>query len=530
MNTPLHPIIYVRGYAMTEGERDDTAADPFCGFNLGSTVFRATCDKNAPAQKFVFESPVLRLASDFNYRDVYENGLGIMDPDWKPAVDAEGVEGRGIPRQSVVIYRYYDQGSTLLGDGKASDIETYSRGLSELILRVKQLVCEHEGDGFDAAAFRCYLVAHSMGGLVVRGFLQNRKFGSDEARGCVDKVFTYATPHNGIDVAGFNVPRWLTANELYTFNRETMAGYLGLKAVYKRTGRVDFIPEKVFPSERFFCMVGSNRHDYDAGGGLSRVFAGHGSDGLVRIANATVWGIDGNGQPTASAATGYTYRAHSGYFGIVNSEEAYQNLTRFLFGDVRVDIWVDIIGVTLPEALEGKSVQALYQVELLTGPRGKRWFLSRRVSDEGSSACRTHAELVDPAQKDRRAIYLSTVFLANRARVNQARPSLAYAMNVGVRVPDYQIERRFWADQHYEGGFLFRDTAVVEMVPPAAAGEDWSVEYSWQSDAVGTAETSLSYRKLKAGKVQVTIPFASDTRPGISGKVRLVISAWNAKA
>ena len=38
MQAPYFPIIYVRGYAMTEGERDETAADPFCGFNLGSTV------------------------------------------------------------------------------------------------------------------------------------------------------------------------------------------------------------------------------------------------------------------------------------------------------------------------------------------------------------------------------------------------------------------------------------------------------------------------------------------------------------
>jgi hypothetical protein len=28
-----HPIIYVRGYAMSEGEIDETTADPFCGFN-----------------------------------------------------------------------------------------------------------------------------------------------------------------------------------------------------------------------------------------------------------------------------------------------------------------------------------------------------------------------------------------------------------------------------------------------------------------------------------------------------------------
>jgi hypothetical protein len=46
-NDPWHPIIYVRGYAMTQGEIDQTTADPFCGFNLGSTVYRATPERQA---------------------------------------------------------------------------------------------------------------------------------------------------------------------------------------------------------------------------------------------------------------------------------------------------------------------------------------------------------------------------------------------------------------------------------------------------------------------------------------------------
>jgi hypothetical protein len=527
MEPAAHPIIYVRGYAMTEAERNETAADPFCGFNVGSTVYRANIDKGSRAKKFVFESPVLRLAADFGYRTVYENGLDIDDPDWKPRMGADGSDARGIPPQSVIIYRYYDDGSALLGDGKARDIETYARGLSDLVLKVRTLVSERQGPGYDPATFRCYLVAHSMGGLVVRAFLQNRKLGDDTARACIDKVFTYATPHNGIDLAGFNTPSWLSLNEMNTFNRERMAGFLNLKSVFKSTGRVDFMPEHAFPVSRMFCMVGTNRGDYEAGHGLSRAFAGHGSDGLVRIENATVWGIDDNGKRTDPAAVGYTYRAHSGHFGIVNSEEAYQNLTRFLFGDVRVDIWVDIAGVTLPAALQGSAVRALYQFELLTGPRGKRWYLSRRTSEEDSPACRTHAELTEPANKERRSIHLSTVFLANRARVDQERPSLAYAMTIGVRVPDYQVDQVFWPDQHYEGGYLFHDTAIVELVPPSASGGDWQVKYGWQSDSVGVASTELSYRKLKQGRVQVQIPFDSGGEPGISGKVRLVIGAWN---
>lgn len=45
-----------------------------------------------------------------------------------------------------------------------------------------------------------------MGGLACRAFLQNSALGTPEARACIDKVFTSATPHNGIDIAGINIP------------------------------------------------------------------------------------------------------------------------------------------------------------------------------------------------------------------------------------------------------------------------------------------------------------------------------------
>ena len=125
-----YPIIYVRGYAMTQGEQDETTADPFCGFNLGSTVYRATPDKDKPAKKFIFESPVLRLTTDYKYSDVYRNGLDIMDPDWEGS----------IPAKSIVIYRYYEEASKLLGIGETPDITHFAKGLSKLILQVRKLV------------------------------------------------------------------------------------------------------------------------------------------------------------------------------------------------------------------------------------------------------------------------------------------------------------------------------------------------------------------------------------------------------
>jgi hypothetical protein len=514
--SPLYPIIYVRGYAMTAGERDDTAADPFCGFNLGSTVYRANPEKKQPPKKFIFESPVVRLMSDFDYSDVYEGGVDIVDPEWSGT----------IPEASIVVYRYYDEGSNLFSDGKTSSIEDYANGLSDLVLRVRDLVCRHPGSTLTPATFRCYLVAHSMGGLVCRAFLQNLRIGSVQARQSVDKFFTYATPHNGIEMAGMNVPEWFHLNDMSNFNRTRMAEYLDLRAFYQVTDRVDWMPDGRFPSDRVFCLVGTNRSDYGTAMGLSRTFAGDGSDGLVRIANASAWGTTATGEVTQPCATAYVYRSHSGIFGIVNSEEGYQNLTRFLFGDMRADIWVDVDAVRLPAAIEGKAVDALYQFEALASPRGKRWYLTRRIAEEDSVACRTHRELTDPADTSKRHIYISTVFLANKAKVDPDRDSLAYSFTLGVRVPDYEVDRKFIPDAHYEGGYLFRDSIVIEITAPQD-GAGWLVKYDWQSEKPGKATRELRVADVGNGKVELPIAFENPVKPGISGTIRFVVSLWN---
>jgi hypothetical protein len=516
--TRFHPIIYVRGYAMSRAEQDETTADPFCGFNLGSTVSRAVPDKNAPARKFVFESPLVRLGSDFGYADVYRDGLDIVDADWEGA----------IPYRSVVIYRYYEPGSALLGNAKPRSIEEFANGLSDLILRVKALACADPVNKVAPGDFRCHLVAHSMGGLVCRAFLQNRALGRDEARRCVDKFFTYATPHNGIDLAGVNVPEWLPLGDLDNFNRKRMAEYLDLGAAFKKTQRVDWLPDDRFPAERVFCMIGTNRGDYEVAHGLSRTFAGHGSDGLVRVENASVWSLDRRTFASVPCATAYTFRAHSGFFGIVNSEESYQNLTRFLFGDVRVDMWADVDEVRLPKELEGKNVEALYQFEVTAAPRGKRWYLTRRTAEEDSVACRKHTDLAATTAGDARSIYLSTLFLSDWARVDPTRPSLACTLDFGVRAPDYEVERRFWPDRHYEGAYLFRDALTLEVVHPGNGGSGWKAKYDWQSRKAGQATKILTPEERGDSHIELDIPFDSKSSPGLAGRLRLLVSMWNA--
>lgn len=516
-NSPFHPIIYVRGYAMSRDEIDATTADPFCGFNIGSTVYRAVADKTQPPRKHVFESPLVRLGSEFKYQDVYEGGYDIVDREWGDD------KKRFLGSRSIIIHRYYDEASNLLGVGKTPSIDVSARKLGELILLIRDLILKNPESGVaDEKDFRCYLIAHSMGGLVCRALLQNPANDPNNASRYVDKFFTYATPHNGIDLAGFNVPSWLTAADIANFSREKMAKYLGLP----KGDCVALLPPARFPIERVFCMVGTNRLDYEVAFGLSRTFVGHGSDGLVRIENATLSALKADGTPGEPAAKAFAYRAHSGYFGIVNSEEAYQNLIRFLFGDIRVDIWVDVTAIRLPPGVQaradsGQAVDALYQFEVVASPRGKLWSLTRRKAEEDSVACLRHQEwLADPEKKGR--LYVSTAFLAYRSKVVGSKPGeLAYSLVLGVRAPDYEIERRLWIDEHYEGGYLFQSEVVIKVIPPQD-GTDWQVSYAWRNEMETPAEL-----EPKNGKIVVRIPYGSDTAPGIRGDLRFVISTWN---
>ena len=75
-----------------------------------------------------------------------------------------------------------------LGDGKTPPIEHFAKGLDALILRLREKICANKDNKMTPADFRVHLVAHSMGGLVCRAFLQNPKLGSAEARGAVDKL------------------------------------------------------------------------------------------------------------------------------------------------------------------------------------------------------------------------------------------------------------------------------------------------------------------------------------------------------
>ena len=531
---PSYPIIYVRGYAFSEGEVEDTVSDPYMGFNLGSTKIRTVW--TGATERYYFESPLIRLMKDFDYRDVYTAGLDYAALEKMPP-------GR-MASKSIIIYRYYDRVSKVFGEGKQVSMEDFAIGLGELIEKIRDRICGD--DPKERSSFKVYLVGHSMGGLVIRTFLQNDKIGKKQTKALVDKVFTYATPHNGIDfgLVG-NVPSFVRFNSLDNFNRDRMRAYLGLSPDARKLDDVGTLDGK-FSADKFFCLVGTNYRDYLVANGLSSTAAGEFSDGLVRMSNAIVYEtMDKTKTPRKKLAPrAYIHRSHSGYFGIVNSEEGFQNLTRFLFGDVKVDGVLEISDLRLPDELEQirkegkKEIRASYHFECIARVRGVHWDLSRRVAPENSSIFRTYAELFPKAkvEKDERAIArkhhdtpeLFTAYLLTdpKYRADPTREELGFTVDLSVLVPDYTVDGFAFLKDHFPGGHIFRDKINLETRPDPTGGADWTLRYGFDSETPNQIKYDAPITKDERS-VSFKVPIVKKGNPGIDANMILTATWWN---
>jgi hypothetical protein len=253
-----------------------------------------------------------------------------------------------------------------------------------------------------------------------------------------------------------NTPAVLGLWDMNNFNRKKMAEYLGLPG---KPERVDSLNGK-FDPQRFFCFVGTNHRDYEVALGMSRRLAGEMSDGLVKIENATV----------AGAPRAFAFRSHSGPYGVVNSEEGYQNLVRFLFGDLRVDGILEVAALPLPPSVqkardEGKQIRASYYFEATVAPRGALSFrLTERRCDTFSAVLRGYDELLDIKKAKLakpRSPRLFSAFLDTR-QITVGR-TVVFSLELAVSANGYTIENKLWLDQHVEGEYLFRDTITLKV-------------------------------------------------------------------
>jgi pimeloyl-ACP methyl ester carboxylesterase len=445
------PVILVRGFAGGAGAINNAVDDPFYGFSQGSVHVRA--DSNGRAQFHQFESPMLRLVTDHKYEVL------VHGDQW---AFLNRADAGSINPASVWIHRFYDASADTSSRGQETfSFEEAAADLFELI----KLVLAKTG------APKVFLVAHSMGGLICRSLLQRvipealqdsgQAFDAAAATRYVARLFTYATPHGGIRFAiGFGVlERIRDATAMQgadVFGPDRMYEYLTPAAVQPTRARDDFIstemPDDGFPVLELFCLVGSNPEDYDVAFGLSSKAVGPRSDGLVQIENAAV-----RGAPLA-----IVHRSHSGRYGIVNSEEGYQNLQRFLFGDLKVE--VETVGFAVGrDALP----EVVFQLDVGLAIRG----LPVLVHEQSAlHFCPVQIERWKEGDPIDSPVPLLTTFLSSRAprpRVGGTIvPRLRHALNLRL-MSITEMDGHFFFDDHLEQTEDWQGTLLVEIEPPS---------------------------------------------------------------
>ena len=491
IQAPFYPIIYVRGYAMRSSDIQASTATPYMGFNEGSTKLRQRW--NGQIEKHYFESALIRLMKEYGYQDAYADGqqrVGQLDA------------------KTIFIHRYYDVADPDFGGDEVPTIEQAAADLRNRIADVRNLVCGIDADTRER--FRVYLVAHSMGGLICRTLLQSKALRDSPEAGQVDKVFTYATPHNGIEIAGLNVPGLFGLWDINNFNRRRMAEYLSLDRSSPVCGL-----DSHFDPRRFFCLIGTNHRDYDAAGGVARRLAGPMSDGLVRIKDAVV-----KGAPRA-----FVHRSHGGDFGIVNSEEGYQNLSRFLFGDVRIDGLIETQALPLPPSVqremdEGHRVRASYYFEATVAPRGAMSYtLSERTKSTFSAVLRKYDELFKPDKlglDQPRWPHLFSSFLDTR-RITRGK-TLVFSVDLAVSATEYEIDGSLFTRRRIAGEYLYRDSLCIRATCTEGG---WRIRYN-RMDEHWAEKRGTEVEQDDQG---VWIPLSS--KKGFEGKLRLRASNWS---
>jgi hypothetical protein len=340
--TPL-PLILVRGFGGLGVE--DEKKMPYQGFNDGTVYPR----KRGP--NYIYEGMILRfMKSHWQYQDATNvigyYGKPIVEPTQippelehfdksfffgsaKPAAEASKykividpgtalalLERTEDPLKTLWVFRYYDL------DERSFPI--YGHALVRLIDFVRALAAE-KGASVKPTV---NIIAHSMGGLIVREAIQSTYPKRNErAEDYINKVVTLGTPHQGISFA--LLKEWINIDaeeELRHFNPEFQ------KDKKQDTAFVRF--GEFFPQNRLLTVVGTNYRSYGPGGAsmLNRLFsvAGEGgptynrSDGLVKQTFAQI-----PGSPRT-----FVHKCHGGPDSLVTARESFEVARRFLFGDV----------------------------------------------------------------------------------------------------------------------------------------------------------------------------------------------------
>ena len=495
------PIVYVRGFAGDTSGINRVVADPFYGFNEGSTHVRVGGDGEPVF--YQFESPLLRLLLDEQYEILVDGGqLAFLESHDKVAAN------------SIWIHRFYDVSASTWGQ-KPQDYRL-ERAAEDLLRLIETLQTK-------TGAPRVHLVAHSMGGLICRSLLQ--KIIPDQRPGrtatdYVDKFFTYATPHGGIvfDV-GFGLLERLRdafgVQGADIFGPRRMYQYLTPVADLKPDGppdgwKAEELPDGSFPEERIFCLIGTNPENYDVAMGLSAAAVGAKSDGLVQIEKAYVPG----------AQHAFIHRSHSGPYGVVNSEEGYQNLRRFLFGDLQVQ--ADLVGHRQPP--NSARDDLVWQAEVRLSIRGVSIVMHEQTADHW---CPIQLSIPSTEDTPDTPQPLVTTFLSRKLAPGSDVP-IRYALHLKI----LSLEERhgiFHFGHHLERVADLDDILIVDVGQRDGRLMAWA---AWNSQIAGANRDfkftgdPLPDEAPEPGRWTALVPLPATAEPilGSNARIKLTVT------
>ncbi|HEY9611796.1 hypothetical protein [Allocoleopsis sp.] len=383
------PIILIRGFGGLDTA--DEKLDAYQRFNVG-TVYPQKQGEN-----YIYEGMVLRLMkSNWKYQDA-TNVVGYYSKkqDYQPLIPPEmkkkypnllnkfkDLERKGYfsgdrivinpdmafyllrtidnPLRTLWVFRYYD-----LDDRK---FETYGKALVRLIDFIRELTVDKIGE-----EAKVNIIAHSMGGLIVREAVQRtypqEKGDERAAEKYINKIVTLGTPHRGIT---FQLLKdWLDVDALKLLlkvekdkdaNKDAEKEIEAFNPDFQEdeTNPVSYKNfHKHFPLNRLLTVVGTNYRSYGpditsrASSGLNRLFSMPGefgptynrSDGLVKQTSAQI-----PGTPRT-----FVHKCHGGNDSLITSREAFEIATRFFFGNTQVRLLFVKGKATLGMDLFGKS-------------------------------------------------------------------------------------------------------------------------------------------------------------------------------
>jgi len=487
----FYPIVYVRGFAATAGEREETFHDTYYGYAATSVEKRDGVPPNY-LEPLVFEGQLIRFLKEYGYVDAANGGLALAMSN--PA------NLRQNPTRSLWISRFYDV--DVLSD-KVRAIEDHAADL-------RKLVCEtvpgelRKIQGVDLGPkdrdYKVILVAHSMGGLVSRCLIQNLL---PDPKRWIHRLVTIGSPHGGIELSA--VPDLL--EELVAgkgnlfgaaiFKEERMRQYLKLPKAAPLNGL-----DGKFPEGRCLCLVGSDHDNYN----VAKKFTGSHSDGLVKQSNAYIKG----------AYWANVHRAHSGRRGIVNSFESYENLRRFLFGDTRVRLWLEDISLKM-EPPKAKMTE-LYDFEFSLSVRGTGVYLHQRRQNPCENAMRLErADL----EKDP-TLHLHTGFLDAHLR-SPNEPRFSHFL-LAFRVAQHRVKEGFLFDTQYPERTIYSESLEARVtLAGQGTAKTAAVEFRWLSDSTDLdAAESWTKAQMTDGAFRIELR-KSDT---LSAQLCIRPSGW----